>query len=148
MADEPRDEQIAQAIVQRLRSLTAGTTYWYTPGEVERDWRMYDEVRRWPWYGVLDGELVRAQGTYRDVSVTASYTIAVWVRAEKDRRTVLARCCADIIRAVYTDETWGGLAMRTRVTRRVTDDGAAVARPYAYAEVQLEVDYYLPTGGV
>jgi hypothetical protein len=109
---------------------------------------MYDEVRRWPWYGVLDRELVRVQGSYQQIAVTASYTIAIWVRAEKDRRTVLARACADIIRAIYTDETWSGLAMRTRVTRKVTDDGAAVARPYAYAEVQLDVDYYLPMGGV
>jgi hypothetical protein len=143
MPVDPIDEQILARVAERLSAIQAGATYFYTPGEVARDWKNWDEVRSWPFYGVIEGELSRAETTMTTVEVTLPVTIVGWVRSDDARRTVLNRACADVIRAIYTDESWGGLALITKVTRRATDEAALVAKPHGYFELMLEILYHL-----
>lgn len=145
MATASREEQILEAITTRLRGITAGSVYWYTPGLVTRDRRTPEETTAYPAYGVVEGELRRRWLTGTAVLWTLPVTIAIWAHSDRlhgpDRRTVLVRCTADLVRAVYTDDTWGGLALVTSVARRVTDDGSQLDHPLAYGELQLEVHY-------
>jgi len=143
MPTDPVDEQILAAIEARLKGLAKGSTYFYTPGEVARDWKNFDEVRAFPFYGVIEGELKRTEDTFTTVDVTLPVTIVGWVKSDQDRRVVLNRAAADVIRAIYTDETWGGLALITKVLSRATDEAAAAAKPHAYFELALQIEYQL-----
>lgn len=146
MPDEPIDEQILQRIETRLKALTAGVSYFFTPGDVSRDWKNFDEVRAFPFYGVIEGELQRAEDTYTMIDVTLPVTIVGWVNGDTmrlNRRIAINRAAADLIRAIYTDETWGGLALITKVLRRPTDEAAVVARPHGYFELALQIEYQL-----
>lgn len=143
MPTDPIDEQILAKIKTRLSAIAAGATYFYTPGEVSRDWKNWDEVRGFPFYGVIEGELQRPADTFTTVDVILPVTIVGWVKSDQDRRIVLNRAAADVIRALYTDETWGGLALITKVLRRPTDEAAVVAKPHAYFELALQIEYQL-----
>ena len=143
MPAEPIDEQILGKVAARLGAITAGATYFYTPGEVARDWKNWDEVRSFPFYGIIEGELSRKEDTYTMVDVILPVTIVGWVKHESTRRSALNRAAADVIRAIYTDETWGGLALITKVLRRSTDEAAVVAKPHAYFELALQIEYQL-----
>ena len=143
MPTDPIDEQILAAIKTRLAALTTGATYFYTPGEVLRDWKNFDEVKAFPFYGIIEGELKREEGTFSKVAVTLPVTIVGWVRHETDRRSVMNKAAADVIRSIYTDETWGGLALITKVLGRATDEAAVAAKPYAYFEISLQIEYII-----
>lgn len=146
MPTDPRDEQLLQAIATRLAAIVAGADYFYTPGEVSRDWKNFDEVRGFPFYGVIEGELTRTEDTYSTIDVTLPVTIVGWVNGDKmrvNRRMALNRAVADVIRAIYTDEAWNGLALITKVLRRTTDEAAVVAAPHAYFELALQIEYQL-----
>lgn len=151
MAVESREEQIVSAMVARYRAITAGTTYWYTPSTVLRDWRTAEELTAYPAYSVIEGELQRTPLTLTTDRITLPVTVVGWVHGERlqvSRRVALTRCVADLLRATYQDETWGGLALVTRVARRVTDEGALVTQPLGYLELELQVLYVLPRGEV
>jgi len=141
MPVDPIDEQILAKIATRLKMLDAGVTYFYTPGEVARDWKNWDEVTTFPFYGVIEGRRARPIDTYTTVTAELTVTIVGWVKHDQERRTVLNRAIADVIRAVYTDESWGGLALITKVAEIVTDEAAVVAKPHAYFELTLAIDY-------
>lgn len=143
MPSEPIDEQILAAIETRLKGIVKGDTYFYTPGEVARDWKNFDEVRSFPFYGVIEGELKRTEDTFTKVDAVLPVTIVGWVKSDQDRRIVLNRAAADVIRAIYADESWGGLALITKVLSRATDEAAAVAKPHAYFEMALQIEYHL-----
>lgn len=143
MPVDPIDEQILAAIEARLKGIVKGDTFFYTPGEVARDWKNFDEVRSFPFYGVIEGELKRPEDTFTTVDVTLPVTIVGWVKSDQNRRIVLNRAAADVIRAIYTDESWGGLALITKVLSRATDEAAAVAKPHAYFELALQIEYQL-----
>jgi len=143
MPTDPIDEQILAKIAARLAGITSGATYFYKPGEVSRDWKNWDEAKGFPFYGVIEGELKRQEDTYTMVDVVLPVTIVGWVKSDADRRIVLNRSAADVIRAVYTDETWDGLALITKVLRRSTDEAFAIAKPHAYFEIALQVEYQL-----
>lgn len=143
MPTDPIDEQILQAIKTRLSGIAKGATYFFTPGEVSRDWKNFDEVKTFPFYGIIEGTLVRAESTYTTVMVTLPVIIVGWVRHETDRRSVLNRAVADLIRAIYIDETWGGLALITKVTSRISDEATVSAKPHAYFELNLQIEYQI-----
>lgn len=140
---DPKDEQILQAIEARLKAIVQGATFFYTPGEVFRDWKNWDEVRSFPYYGIIEGELQRQEDTFTKVDVILPVTIVGWVRHDTTRRVVLNRASADVIRAIYQDESWGGLALITKVLRRPTDEAAAISKPHAYFELSLQIEYQL-----
>lgn len=143
MPIDPIDEQILAKVAARLKSLTAGATYFYTPGEVARDWKNWDEINAFPFYGVIEGRRVRPADTFTTIDARLTVTIVGWVKHDALRRTVLNRAVADVIRACYTDESWDGLALITTVTEIVTDEAAVVAKPHAYFEITLQIESHL-----
>jgi hypothetical protein len=143
MPSDPIDEQILAQIQARLQAMVSGDLYFYSPGEVSRDWSNWDEVKSFPFYGVIEGRRTRSIDTYTTVTATLTVTIVGWVRHETERRIALNRAVADVIRAVYQDESWSGLALITAVTEIVTDEAAVAAKPYAYFELTLAIDYQL-----
>lgn len=143
MPTDPIDEQILTKIQARLAGLTSGATYFYTPGEVLRDWKNWDEVRSFPFYGVIEGRRTRPIDTFTAVAAQLTVTIVGWIKSESNRRSVLNRAIADVIRAVYVDESWDALALITKVPEIVTDEAAVVAKPHAYFELTLEIEYQL-----
>lgn len=143
MPTDPVDEQILQKIETRLKAIDAGATYFYTPGEVARDWKNWDEINACPFYGVIEGRRERPIDTYTTIEARMTVTIVGWVKHDAQRRIVLNRAIADVIRSVYVDESWGGLALITKVTEIITDEAAVVAKPHAYFELTLAIDYQL-----
>lgn len=145
MATEPIREQILAAVKSRLAGITAGATYWFTPGDVVRDWKNYDEAEELakdrPVYGVIEGVERRPSTTYTQVKAVLTVIVIGWVMDEENRRVAVNRAIADVIRALYQDEEWSGLALVTRVTEIATDEAAVVARPHAYFELTAEIEY-------
>jgi YHS domain-containing protein len=143
MPVDPIDEQILDRVRARLAAIVTGDTYFYSPGETARDWKNWDEVKSFPFYGVIEGRRGRPIDTFTKVEAQLTVTIVGWIKHDANRRVVLNRAIADVIRAVYTDETWGGLALITDVPEIVTDEAAVVAKPHAYFEITLRIDYML-----
>lgn len=146
MPTDPIDEQILAKIATRLAALVDGATYFFKPGEVARDWKNFDEVKSFPFYGVIEGTRVRTEDTYTKVETALTAHIVGWVNGDKmgvPRRIAVNRAIADVVRAIYTDETWDGLALLTKVPEIATDEAAAAAKPYAYFEMKLAIDYQL-----
>lgn len=142
MATEPIRERLVTAVQQRLASITAGATYWYTPGEVGRDWRHFQEVRATPFYAVIEGPS-EAEPTTLASQVRETQTVIVvgWIKDTSNRRQALNRAIGDVIRAIYVDETWGGLALVTRPPSVITDEAAVVAQPWGYFELTMQIEY-------
>lgn len=145
MPAEPYSEQLRAKVVARLAAIASGATYHYTPGEVGPDWKDVEECQDLaagaPYYGVVDGLETRPRLTFTKVNPTLDLIVVVWVLDTENRRRALRRAIADVITAVYTDETWDGLALATDVLEINTDQAALVAKPHAYGEVLLRIEY-------
>jgi hypothetical protein len=147
--EEPIREQILAEVAARYAALKANGVFWFTPGEVGRDWKNFDEVQAFPFYGVIEGQATpQEEASQEDELHGLDVTTVIWVRDDEARRTVLNRAIADVVRAAELDDTWDGLAVRTELLRIITDEAALVAKPFAYAEVTHRVDYYRPPGSV
>lgn len=141
MADEPIREQLIDAVVTRLEAITDGTTYWTKPGGVGRDWKHYTDVQSFPFYGVIDGDEEPIEETNNEVTESFSVIIVAWIKNDADRRQALNRSVADIRRAIYADETWGGLADYTVPPSVVSDEASLVTAPFAYFELTMQIVY-------
>lgn len=151
MASEPIREQLITKVKDRLAAITAGATFWFTPGDVVRDWKNYDEAEELakdrPVYGVIEGVERRPASTYTQIKAVLTVIIIGWVMDEENRRIAMNRAIADVIRALYQDEEWNGLALVTRVTEIATDEAAVVAKPHAYFELTAEIEYMVARTG-
>jgi len=145
MATDSIREQLLAAIETRLKGIVKGATYHYTPGEVLRDWKNYDEVTGFPFYGIIEVEEDSEAFTYTNLQAQLRVTIVGWVNGDKmeqgKRRLALNRAIADVRRAVMSEESWGGLALVTRIPRTTTDEATWTARPFAYFEMTVEIDF-------
>ena len=148
MPTDPIDEQILAKIAARLAGITKGEVYFYTPGEVARDWKNWDQVNAFPFYGVIEGRRTLPIDTFTTIAAQLTVTIVGWVKSDAHRRIELNRAIADVIRACYADESWSGLALITKVPEIVTDEAAAAAKPHAYFEGTLQIEYQLDRGTV
>jgi hypothetical protein len=153
-------EQLLARAVAQLGAIKAGAEYWYTPGEVSRDWKNYDEVQGWPFYGVIEGRTAPAAGAdTQDGGGLMEQTLIVvaWVNEDKipwgaggkSRRVAIQRAAADVVRALtarwpHRDE-WLHDVSRPSIE---TDEAALVAKPYAYAEVTLTYRYWCMVGEI
>lgn len=145
MASESLSEQIVDAITARLSALTAGATYWFTPSEVTRTWKIPPEApklaRDRPSYAVIAGEEASPPGTYTFDRTMLPIKLIVWVEEPGDRQQALNRAIADIRVAIGSDITWSGLAMDTEITAVRRDDAPVSGQPFAYAVMELNVMY-------
>lgn len=145
-AAEPLREQLLAAVTARLAALTAGTTYWFTPAEATRDWKSWEETKAEagkPGYGIIEGKEIQEDLTNTEVHVTHDVTVTGWIKEDQNRRTALNRAIADIVKAIYTDETWGlpVTAAWTNVVEIVTDEAALQSQGFAYFELTARVHY-------
>ncbi len=146
-AVEPIRERIIEAVRARLATLAAGGTYWYTPGEVGRDWKLAEECQDLaqdrPYYGVVGGLEEPKDADNRDVHELLTVLIVGWIADSENRDRAVNRALADLIVATYTDETWGlgPAVLYTEVGRREPEHAALLARPFGYFELELKVHY-------
>lgn len=143
---EPIVEQIMDAVLARFAALTAGATYWYTPRTVRRDWLNYDQAlaaKDRPVYCLIEGPQVNEAEDNQNVRMRFTIIIAAWINDPSDRRQAVNRCWADLIRSVYTDETWGlsPTVEWTDMESHEPDEAALVSAPHAYFEMRLGVHY-------
>lgn len=146
MASEPIREQLLAKVRDRLAAIAAGATYWFTPGEVARDYKHYEEcqdlAKDKPFYGVIEGDETKSGFTYPNIQAELKVVIVGWVVDEAARRIAVNRAIGDVLRACFSDEKWDALALETKdaVTIR-TDEATWAAKPYAYFEVELTIVY-------
>ena len=152
-----RATQLLDRVVAQLVAIQPGAEYWYKPGEVARDWKNYDEVQGWPFYGVIEGRTAPAGIETQDGGGLMDQTVIVviwlnedkivWGTELKSRRVALGRACADVVRALTAHwpnrEDWLHDVSRPSIE---TDEAALVAKPFAYAEVTLTYRYWCPQG--
>ena len=138
---EPIREQILAAVHTRLSGLTANGTYWYTPGEVARDCKNFDEPRGFPFYGVIEGQEAPDGEDNDDVHEVLTVIVVGWIKNQENRRIVLNRAIGDVKKAIFTDETWGDLAIWTEAPTVITDEAALVAKPFGYFELTMQIHY-------
>lgn len=148
MPIDPLREQLLAAVAARLSTLTADGTTWYMPGEVSRDWKNFDEAKGFPCYGVIEGPEEPDGEDNDQVHEVLTVTVVGWVKAPSDRRIVLNRAIGDVKRAIYLDETWGGLALWTAAPRVETDEATIEAKPFAYFELTMAIHYDRPRRSV
>lgn len=155
----PRCEQLLNLVVAMLTRIRAGSSAWYTPGEVARDWKGYEEVSSFPFYGVIEGPLRPiTDGTHDGGALLEqTLTIVVWVNEDKiawglepkNRRVALLRACADLVTALtsawHAGPDWIIGMHHPSIT---TDEAAMVAKPYAYAEVSVTIQYWAALGQI
>lgn len=152
-------EQLLGLVQARLAAIQPGEDWWYRPGEVARDWKTFDEVQAFPFYGVIEGGLVPAgaQTQQGGALLEQTVTVVIWVNEDKvawgtetkNRRTALLRACQDVARALsplWTDTPeW---LVGVGAPAIVTDEAALFAKPHAYAEVSVKFRYWAPRGGI
>lgn len=155
----PRVEQLLTLVMARLAQLQAGPSAWYTPGEIGRDWKSQDEVRSFPFYGVIEGTNRPAEGATHSGGTLLEQTVIVviWVNEDKiawgtepkNRRTAIVRACADVVRALSAAWDPGvDWLIGVFAPSIVTDEAALVAKPYAYAEVTVTFRYWSELGAI
>lgn len=141
MPVESLREQIVARVFSRISSITSGGTYFFTP-EVARDWKSFEDIRRSPSYGIVEGTETSPSKTFTHVKSALKIMIVGWLKSTSlARRTELNRAIADVRRAVYTDESWGGLALVTHLREVRVDDAPVVGQPFGFFEIELEIEY-------
>jgi hypothetical protein len=150
---DPIREQLIAKVRARLDAITAGSTYWFTPAEVVRDLKNFDEIKASydaaagtikPTYCVIEGQERKDENhpeSSRMVFLILDVTIVGWVKATKDRRTALNRAIGDVLTAIWTDEKWDGLALITDYQKSVTDQAAFQNNNVAYFEISIGIHY-------
>lgn len=100
----PKRLQVIDRIVTVLKTVAAGSTYWYIPFAVLKRSITLEELRGYPTYVVLPAD----GGTYeflQDQEFDEEFYVTVTgiVRDMADIDTYLEKCISDVRRAVNTD---------------------------------------------
>ena len=139
---EPITQQLIAAVTAAIGGMTAGATYWYTPGEILTDSIHYSDAKVWPSYAVLGGnEAPDAPDDNEDVHEAFAVTVKGWVSDHADRLKVLRRCVADLKKLLAANMTWGGLAVRTSSPAVRVTDPSALEKPFGYFELTFTIYY-------
>lgn len=144
-------ERLLVAIQTRLAGIEAGTSYFFTPSEVTRDWVGFHEAKGYPTYCVIEGQrepYELEQLTMGTCGSRLGLYIVGLISDDTARRTTLNRCIADVCRALFTDQTFGGLALWLRQPTIKTDEAALFAKPFAYFELTTAAYYVHAPGDV
>lgn len=140
---EPLSEQLVAAAVTQLRTIRAGSTYWYEPGQVVTDAQRVNDPRAWPSYGVWVASETPVDEDNRDVHEGLGMEIEVWVSDPTDRLRALRRACGDAKVALAVDQRWGLSAsvVRTTAPSVVVTNPADIDAPFAHAKMTFTVFY-------
>jgi hypothetical protein len=143
--------QIIDRIVDVIKGIVSGATYFYTPGAVEKRFVHWTEAKSFPTYMVFSGsggtvELSGAAGD--DSEYTEDFFVSVKgiVKDSVDTVTKLERCIADIRKAIDADSrsgvagTLGALAVQTRIEDAPeTDDGYLSLEGFGFFDQKVRV---------
>lgn len=159
---ESRHWQISAALISALEAIEGdnGATYWYEPSRVVRE--AFSERL------MADASLthilaLRAQeeshseqstgssATGGVVGAVAEFTLLMLRRDERatdpfdeaspTRGQIVDRMVRDVLRAIWSDVTLGGLASNIVAGSLVIDRDVAVEGPWAVAEMRFSVEY-------
>ncbi len=159
MPERSRAEQLLGLAAGKLAALKAGDDVWYTPGEIGRDWKQFDEVKAFPFYGVIEGGTAPVGDDTQDGGGVLEQTVIVviwvhedkiaWIQEEKNRRVALLRSCQDVVRAI-TQHWHNGPDWLMDVSRPsvITDEATLLAKPFAYGEVTVRFRYWADVGTI
>ena len=141
MPTDPIRRTIVTAIRDRLAAITMGTTYFYTPRDVGTQLKGFNEVAGFPAYCVIGGDEQPSELTNAEITERLTVHLVVWVSDDKDRHLMLDRALADVKRALYVDNDLAGLVLSLTPGPTRTDESALFARPIAYGEIDVLVEY-------
>jgi len=112
-------------------------TYLHTPGRVDDDFEIWTEVREFPAFFVSE----RNQNTEgyhgRRYRGPGEIVVTIYVKDKRDMPKKLAESVLDAVMAIHQDNSRGGLAQATFMTR-IEKETRAV-KPYGIAEIYLTV---------
>jgi len=143
--------QIINRVVAVLQGITAGATYFYTPGAVVKRFVLWTEAKSFPTYMIFTGsggkvELSGAAGD--DSEYTEDFFISVKgiVKDSVDTVTRLENSIADIRKAIDADSrsgaagSLGALAVETRIEDSPeTDDGYLSLEGFGFFDQKIRV---------
>jgi hypothetical protein len=149
-------EQIAAALRTSLAAITAdgGTTYWYKPDVVARV-TFFDEMQLDRGYQhvvlVRPGDEMHSEYQTGQCQANAEMFVLVarqfdgatenpYRESEPTRWQIANRCVRDVLRALWSDVTLGGLAQNIVADSLVVDRARYVAG-WCLAELRFEVTY-------
>lgn len=146
----PIESQIFDRVVTVLGAITAGATYWYTPGAVHRKILAADEVKSgFPVYMVgLGTGGPRLFDSYKQAKSTFTIIIRGWVQDEEDTATKLINCIRDVALAIQTDNesgvagALGALALHVTIPENAdTDEGLFSVSNFGGFELRLQIEF-------
>ncbi len=148
---DPLRLQIINRIVAVLQAITAGATYWYTPGAVNKRFTHWSECKSFPTYSVstASGGKVELSGAAGDDSeYTEDFYVSIKgvVKDSVDTVTRLERALADVRKAIDADSrsgaagTLGALGVETRIEESPeTDDGYLSLEGFGFFDQKVRV---------
>jgi hypothetical protein len=143
--------QAINRIVAVLQAISAGATYFYTPGAVVKRFVHWGECKSFPTYMVFtaSGGKVELSGAAGDDSeYTEDFYVSVKgiVKDSVDTVTRLENCIADIRKAIDADSRSGAagslgvLAVETRIEESPeTDDGYLSLEGFGFFDQKIRV---------
>lgn len=148
MPSEMIPEQIMQAVITQLKTISSGTTYWNTINDdnITQYVRTIDEINSAvnPFLQVLMGDIDfdHLVQQHRDMGQMPVTIIGVY---KSDRREELAkynrRLIRDVIVALLANVSLGGLCHTVHIKGVATDEGMLAYDDYAMFELSLMIDY-------
>ncbi len=150
---EPLRLQVIDRVVTVLTAITAGSSYWYTPGQVVKRYIPTEEIQCEVTYSVFagtgDGQVVLAGAAGDDTEYWEDVFITIQgvVRSDVDTATMVSRCIRDIRKAIDTDSrdkatsgSLGRIAVEARMEKApITDNAWFAQMNYGRFEIQLRV---------
>jgi len=149
--ETPKRLQVLDRIGEILQSITAGETYFYTPGAVMKRFVHWAEAPAFPCYMIFSGSggsiETTAQATpHVEHTETFEVSIKGYVKDDTDTVSMMEKCIADIKRAIYADfrsqaaGSLGVLAVNLEFLEPpTTDDGYLSLEGFGFFDLRVEV---------
>jgi hypothetical protein len=140
--------QVIDRIVAVLEAITAGASYWYTPGQVEKRFVHWTEAKDFPCYSVSDasGGTMELAGIPYNYDETFFVSIKGIVQDTEDTVTKLNRALRDVRAAIQADNistaagSLGLLAVDCRFEAPPdTDDGYLSLEGFGFFDQRLKI---------
>jgi hypothetical protein len=143
--------QVIDRIVEVLKGIVSGDTFFYTPGSVNKRFTHWAECKSFPTYSVSaasGGTVVLSGAAGDDSEYTEDFFVSVKgvVKDSVDTVTKVERCLADVRKAIDADSrsgvagTLGVLAVETRIEESPeTDDGYLSLEGFGFFDQKVRV---------
>lgn len=150
-------EQIGANLLTKLQAINGAGAYLTTPKVVRRGWQRVDRIEGYPAIFLRQPSVSSADSPgvpYRQVVRIARWPLIWFVKDEEDDFDQIVNVARDIVTAIETDQTLGGLGyMSDRSGRAILveeteplDVDAAVARGIQGCGALVRTTYFAPQG--